>query len=167
MREAQALVARTDSVKKALEQGFQQLNIGPTIDSARALAQKLAATDPKQLGLDGSRQAIQSVRETLKKVEAAKQQIQVLEQNARSATQFLGQGVQVVDQARQKDFAFAKSLLKLPTFSAPEIGGALFGKVSIDRFKQATYWAELAQQYMPPGLLPRPAPGPDRLRADG
>ena len=167
VREAQALVARTDSVKKALEQGFQQLNIGPTIDSARALAQKLAATDPKQLGLDGSRQAIQSVRETLKKVEAAKQQIQVLEKNARSATQFLGQGVQVVDQARQKDFAFAKSLLKLPTFSAPEIGGALFGKVSIDRFKQATYWAELAQQYMPPGLLPRPAPGPDRLRAAG
>ena len=88
VREAQALVARTDSVKKALEQGFQQLNIRPTIDSARALAQKLAATDPKQLGLDGSRQAIQSVRETLKKVEAAKQQIQALEQNARSATQF-------------------------------------------------------------------------------
>jgi uncharacterized protein (TIGR03545 family) len=167
VREAQALVARTDSVKKALEQGFQQLKIGPTLDSARALAQKLAATDPKQLGLDGTRQAIQSVRETLKKVEAAKQQIQALEQNARTATQFLGQGIQVLDQARQKDFTFAKSLLKLPTFSAPEIGGALFGKVSIDRFKQATYWAELAQQYMPPGLLPRPAPGPDRLRASG
>jgi uncharacterized protein (TIGR03545 family) len=79
----------------------------------------------------------------------------------------LGQGVNVLDQARQKDFAFAKSLLKLPTFSAPEIGGALFGKVSIDRFKQAAYWAELAQQYMPPGLLPRPTPGPKRLRAAG
>ena len=167
IREAQALVARTDSIKKALEQGFQQLDIGPTLDSARALAQKLAATDPKRLGLDGTRQAIGSVRETLKKIEGAKGRIQALEQNARTATQFLGQGVQVLDQARQKDFAFAKSLLKLPTFSAPEIGGALFGKVSIDRFKQATYWAELAQKYMPPGLLPRPAPGPDRLRAAG
>ncbi|HMH57194.1 MAG TPA: hypothetical protein VK535_13125, partial [Gemmatimonadales bacterium] len=167
IREAQSLLTRTDSVRKGLEQGFQQLNIGPTLDSARAMAQRLAATDPKTLGLDGTRQAIQSVQQTLKEVENAKKRVQALERNAQSAGQFLGQGVQGLDQARQKDFAFAKSLLKLPTFSAPEIGGALFGKVSIDRFKQAAYWAELAQQYMPPGLLPRPAPGPKRLRAAG
>jgi uncharacterized protein (TIGR03545 family) len=167
IREAQSLVARTDSVRKGLEQGFQQLNIGPTLDSARAVAQRLAATDPKKLGLDGTRQAIQSAKQTLKEVEDAKKRIQALERNAQSSVQFLGQGVQGLDQARQKDFAFAKSLLKLPTFSAPEIGGALFGKVSIDRFKQAAYWAELAQQYMPPGLLPRPTPGPKRLRAAG
>jgi uncharacterized protein (TIGR03545 family) len=167
IREAQSLLARTDSVRKGLEQGFQQLNIGPTLDSARAMAQRLAATDPKKLGLDGTRQAIQSVQQTLKEVGEAKKRIQALERNAQGAVQSLGQGVNVLDQARQKDFAFAKSLLKLPTFSAPEIGGALFGKVSIDRFKQAAYWAELAQQYMPPGLLPRPTPGPKRLRAAG
>jgi uncharacterized protein (TIGR03545 family) len=103
----------------------------------------------------------------LKEIDAAKKRIEGLERNARTAVQFLGQGVQVLDQARQKDFAFAKSLLKLPTFSAPEIGDAFFGKVSIERFKQAAYWAELAQQYMPPGLLPRPTTGPDRLRASG
>jgi len=81
--------------------------------------------------------------------------------------QSLGQGVQLLDQARQKDFVFAKSLLKLPSFAAPDIGSAFFGKVSIERFKEALYWAELVQQYMPPGLLPRPTPGPKRLRADG
>jgi uncharacterized protein (TIGR03545 family) len=167
IREARSLLARTDSTRKGLEQGFQQLNIGPTIDSARSLAQKLAASDPKQLGLDGTRQAIQSAQQTLKQIGDAKKRIESLEQNARTAMQSLGQGVQALDQARQKDFVFAKSLLKLPTFSAPEIGGALFGKVSIDRFKQAAYWAELAQQYMPPGLLPRPTPGPKRLRAAG
>ena len=167
IREAQSLLARTDSTRKGLEQGFQQLNIGPTLDSARALAQKLAAVDPKKLGLDGTRQAIQSVQQTLKEIEDAKKRVQALELNARSAAQSLGQGVRVLDQARLKDFAFAKSLLQLPTFSAPEIGSALFGKVSIDRFKQAAYWAELAQQYMPPGLLPRPTPGPKRLRAAG
>jgi uncharacterized protein (TIGR03545 family) len=167
VREAQALLARTDSVRQGLEQGFEQLRIGPTLDSARGLAQRLAATDPKKLGLDGTRQAIQSVKETLKKVEQAKQQVDGLERNVRTTVQSLGQGVRGLDQARQKDFAFAKSLLKLPAFSAPEIGGALFGKVSIDRFKQAAYWAELAQQYMPPGLLPRPQPGPQRLRASG
>ena len=52
-----------------------------------------------------------------------------------------------------------RSLLKLPTFSAPDIGNAFFGKVSIDRFQQALYWAELARHYMPPGLLPRAGPG--------
>jgi uncharacterized protein (TIGR03545 family) len=167
IREAQSLLARTDSARKGLEQGFQQLNLGPTIDSARAMAQKLSASDPKQLGLDGTRQAIQSVQGTLKEIRDAKKRVEALERKARTTVQSLGQGVQSLDQARQKDFAFAKSLLRLPTFSAPEIGSALFGKVSIDRFKQAAYWAELAQQYMPPGLLPRPTPGPKRLRSAG
>jgi uncharacterized protein (TIGR03545 family) len=167
IKEAQALLGRTDSVRQGLEQGFQQLKIEPTLDSARALAQKLAATDPKTLGLDGTRQAIESVKGTLEKVGEAKKQIESLEGNVRTAVQSLGQGVKSLEQARQQDFAFAKSLLKLPSFSAPEIGGALFGQVSIDRFKQAAYWAELAQHYMPPGLLPRPQPGPQRLRASG
>jgi uncharacterized protein (TIGR03545 family) len=167
IREAQALLARTDSIRKALEQGFQQLDIRPTLDSARAQAERLGKTDPKTLGLDGTRQAIDSVRQTLKQLEDAKKRLEALERNTQTAVGFLGQGARQLDQARLKDFAFAKSLLKLPTFSAPEIGSAFFGQVSIDRFKQALYWAELAQQYMPPGLLPRPAPGPQRLRASG
>jgi uncharacterized protein (TIGR03545 family) len=167
IRQAQALLARTDSTKQGLEQGFAQLDIRPTVDSARAQVQRLAATDPKKLGLDGTRQAIQSAQQTLKSIQDAKKRVEALERNARTAVQSLGQGVQLLDQARQKDFAFAKSLLKLPAISAPEIGTAFFGKVSIDRFKQAVYWAELAQKYMPPGLLPRPAPGPQRLRASG
>jgi uncharacterized protein (TIGR03545 family) len=167
IREAQAVLGRVDSTRKALGQAFQQLDIRPTVDSARALVERLSATDPKKLGVDGTRQAIQSVQSTLKELDAAKKRLAALEQNTRAGVQSLGQGVQLLDQARQKDFAFAKSLLKLPTFSAPEIGGAFFGKVSIERFKQAVYWAELAQKYMPPGLLPRPTTGPSRLRAAG
>ncbi|HZA98351.1 MAG TPA: TIGR03545 family protein [Gemmatimonadales bacterium] len=167
IKQAQTVLARTDSTRKTLEQGFQQLNIGPTLDSARALVQRLGSTNPKTLGISGTRQAIESVQQTLRSIDAAKKRLEGLERNTRSAVSFLGEGVQLVNQATEKDFAFAKSLLKLPTFSAPEIGTALFGKVSIDRFKQTLYWAELAQKYMPPGLLPRPAPGPQRLRASG
>lgn len=167
IKQAQSVLARTDSVRRALEQGFQQLNIEPTLDSARALVQRLSTTDPKTLGLNGTRQAIESVRQTLRSIEAAKKRLEGLERSSRASVSFLGEGIQLVNQATEKDFAFAKSLLKLPTFSAPEIGTAFFGKVSIDRFKQAVYWAELAQKYMPPGLLPRPAPGPQRLRAAG
>ncbi|MEA2723410.1 MAG: hypothetical protein QOH59_1181 [Gemmatimonadales bacterium] len=167
IREAQALLARTDSTRKALDQGFQQLNIRGTVDTARGLVQRLSSADPKKLGLDGTRQAIQSVQETLRQIDAAKKRLEALEQNTRTGVQLLSQGTQLLDQARQKDFVFAKSLLKLPSFAAPDIGSAFFGKVSIERFKEALYWAELAQQYMPPGLLPRPAPGPQRLRAAG
>jgi uncharacterized protein (TIGR03545 family) len=167
IRQAQALVGRTDSIRKALDQGFQQLNIGTTLDSARGLAQRLSATDPKKLGIDGTRQAIESVQKTLRDIDAAKKRVEQLEQSTRAGVQLLEQGTQLLDQARQKDFAFARSLLKLPTFNAPDIGSAFFGKVSIERFKQALYWAELAQEYMPPGLLPRPTPGPQRLRAAG
>jgi uncharacterized protein (TIGR03545 family) len=167
IREAQALLARTDSTRKSLDQDFQQLDIRPTLDSARALVHRLSAADPKKLGVEGTRQAIESMQKTLREIDAAKKRLEALEQTTRAGVQLLGQGTQLLDQARQKDFAFAKSLLKLPSFAAPDIGSAFFGKVSIERFKQALYWAELAQQYMPPGLLPRPAPGPSRLRAAG
>ena len=164
---AQALLARTDSTRQALEQGFKSVDVTGTVDSARALADRLAATDVRSLGLDGTRQAVQSVQQTLKQVDAAKQQVAGLERNVTQGVKLLGTGVQGLDDARKKDYAFARSLLKLPTFSAPEIGNAFFGRVSVDRFQQALYWAELARHYMPPGLLPRQDPGPQRLRASG
>ncbi len=164
---AQRLVARTDSTRRALDQGFQQIDIHGTVDSARALSGRLAATDPRKLGLDGTRQAIQSVQQTLKQLDQTKQQLTGLQRQVTQGVQLLGAGVKGLDEARKKDYAFARSLLKLPTFSAPDIGNAFFGKVSLERFQQALYWAELARHYMPPGLLPREDPGPKRLRAAG
>jgi uncharacterized protein (TIGR03545 family) len=167
VKQAERVLTRTDSTRQALEQTFSRMDIRPTIDSARTLAQRLAGTDPKTLGLQGAREAAQSIQQTLNDVGAARKRLDSLERNAKAAVNFLGEGVEQVRQATEQDVAFAKSLLKLPTFAAPDIGNALFGKVSIDRFKQALYWAELAQKYMPPGLLPRPRPGPQRLRAAG
>ncbi len=164
---AQGLLARTDSTRQALDQGFKALDVQTTVDSARALADRLAATDPRKLGLDGTRQAIQSVQTTLTQLGAAKKQVDALQSNVTRGVKLLGTGVQGLDEARKRDYAFARSLLKLPTFSAPDIGSAFFGKVSIERFQQALYWAELARHYMPPGLLPREDPGPKRLRAAG
>jgi uncharacterized protein (TIGR03545 family) len=119
------------------------------------------------LGIDGTRQAIQSVQQTLKRLDQARQQVSALDRNVKAGVQLLGSGVHGLDEARKRDYAFARSLLKLPSISSPDIGNAFFGKVSIDRFQQALYWAELARHYMPPGLLPRQDPGPKRLRASG
>jgi uncharacterized protein (TIGR03545 family) len=167
VKQAQALVARTDSTRQALAQGFQQLDVKGTVDSATALADRLARTNPKQLGLDGTRQAIEETRETLARLAEAKKKVDALDRQVRGSLDLLGAGVRGLDEARRRDYAFARSLLQLPSFDAPDIGGAFFGKVSIDRFQQALYWAELARHYMPPGLLPREDPGPKRLRASG
>ena len=167
MKTAQALAARTDSARKALEQSFQQLNVEQTVDSARALATRLEATDPRKLGVDGTRKAIEDVRASLKQLDAAKQGLANLERQVKGGAGSLTAGLQSLDEARKKDYTFARSLLQLPTFSAPEIGEAFFGKVSIDRFQQALYYTELARKYMPPGLLPKEDPGPERLRAAG
>ena len=164
---AQGLLARTDSTRQALEQGFKAVDVRNTVDSARALADRLSKTDPRTLGLDGTRQAIQSVQQSLKELDAARKQVDGLQRNVTQGVKLLGTGVTNLDEARKRDYAFARSLLKLPTFSAPDIGNAFFGKVSIDRFQQALYWAELARHYMPPGLMPREDAGPKRLRASG
>jgi uncharacterized protein (TIGR03545 family) len=164
---AQGLLARTDSTRQALQGGFKALDIQGTVDSAHAMADRLGRTDPRSLGLDGTRQAIQSAQQTLKRLDQARQQVSALDRNVKAGVQLLGSGVQGLDEARKRDYAFARSLLKLPSISSPDIGSAFFGKVSIDRFQQALYWAELARHYMPPGLLPRQDPGPQRLRASG
>jgi uncharacterized protein (TIGR03545 family) len=167
IKTAQAVAARADSARGALERSFQQVNIKGTVDTARGLVTRLRALDPKKLGLDGTRQAIEDARATLKQVESAKQRLNALEQQVKGGVGSLSSGLQTLDEARRKDYAFARSLLQLPTFSAPEIGQAFFGKVSIDRFQQALYYTELARHYMPPGLLPKQDPGPQRLRASG
>jgi len=164
---AQGLAARTDSTRRALDQGFQQVDVRGTVDSARAVAERLAATNPRQLGLDGTRRAIEDARAALKRLDQAKGRLEGLERQVNGGVDLLGAGLGNLDEARRKDYAFARSLLQLPTFSAPEIGNAFFGQVSVDRFQQALYWAELARHYMPPGLLPRQNTGPDRLRASG
>ena len=164
---AQALVARTDSTRKALEQEFRSLNVETTVDSARRLAERLSGTDPRKLGVDGTRKAIEEVQTTIKQIDATKAQLTSLEKQVRGGVGRFGFGLQELDDARKKDYAFARSLLQLPSFAAPEIGEAFFGQVSIDRFQKALYWTQLARHYMPPGLLPREDPGPKRLRAAG
>ncbi len=167
VREAKALAARTGSIRQALEQGFKGLEIEETLDSASGVVKRVSSTNPANLGLDGTRRAIEDVNRALKQIDGAKKRLETLRGNVEGGVALLGRGVELVDEARQADYRFAKSLLKLPSFDAPDISGAFFGKVSIDRFKQAVYWAELARKHMPPGLLSRQEAGPDRLRRAG
>lgn len=161
------LAGAVDSAKTAFEQSLTGLAIQPLVDSSTALATRLARSDPKQLGIAGTKSAVTEVRQAIDRVNQAKTKLAGLETSVNACFSVLRQGVQDVDAARQRDYAFARGLLQLPSFDAPNIGASLFGSQSTDYFQQALYYAQVVQRYVPPGLQPWNRPGPQRVRMAG
>jgi uncharacterized protein (TIGR03545 family) len=167
VKAAKTLLGTVDSTRTALEQGLAALQLKPLVDSSTALAGQLAKTDPKTLGLTGVKNSVTSVQKAIDRIKQAKGRLQTLEQTAKSSLGELQKGLQDVNAARLKDYSFAKGLLQLPSFDAPDIGASLFGEQSTDYFQQALYYAKIAQKYVPPGLQPWNRPGPKRTRLAG
>ncbi|HXI21426.1 MAG TPA: TIGR03545 family protein [Gemmatimonadales bacterium] len=164
---AQALTGRADSTRRSLEQGLATLDLQPLLDSTTALAGRLARLDPKQAGLAGIKDAVTSAQQGVDQLKQARGRLQALEQTAHTSMSNLQAGLADLDAARQRDYAFARGLLNLPSFAGPDIGQSLFGRHSVDYFQQALYYAKLLQRYVPPGLQPWNRPGPKRVRMDG
>ncbi|HEY7681080.1 MAG TPA: TIGR03545 family protein [Gemmatimonadales bacterium] len=167
LKAAQAFAGRVDSTSDGLQQALTGLQLQGLLDSSRTLASRLAQSDPKQLGVAGVRDAIASTRSTVDRLKQAKTQLAGLEQSAKAALTTLRQGLADVDAARQRDYAFAQGLLGLPSLDAPNVGAALFGRLSTDYFQQALFYARTVQRYVPPGLQPWNRPGPKRTRMAG
>ena len=158
---AEALAARADSSRKAWQVAFDMLRLGPALDSANATLQKLQNARATDLAtLNEARQAIDHLKR-------ARDRVTTLERNVTTGVASLRAGLAGLDSAKRRDYAFARSLLKLPALDAPEIGSALFAPGTIKPFERVLYYAQLARRYMPPGLLPRAATGPQRLRRAG
>jgi uncharacterized protein (TIGR03545 family) len=164
---ALALAQRADSAKDNLERGYNGLRLQETLDSSTALLTRLQGTDIRSLGIAGARTAAADLRRAIARVDSARGRVDGLVGDARRSGDQLQAGVRSIDDARRADYEFARGLLKLPSVNAPDIGTALFGQVTIDRFEQAVYWASLAREYAPPGLLPKETPGPTRVRSPG
>jgi len=160
-RAAAALGARADSARQAWDSQLKGLDVAATADSARRMAERLRgakATDVKLLG---------DARRTLGQLKQAQDRVTALERSATSGIAALQAGAAGLTDAKQRDYATARGLLKLPGLDAPDIGAALFGPAAVGRFQRALYWVELGRRYMPPGLLPRATPGPKRARRAG
>jgi uncharacterized protein (TIGR03545 family) len=164
---ASALAGKVDSTGDAFEQSLKNLQVAEVVDSSTALANRLAQSDPKKLGVAGVREAMTSVQRALDRLKQTKSQLQSLEATAKASVGAVQQGLTDLDAARQRDYAFARGLLALPSFDAPDIGAALFGTPSLEYFQQALFYARVAQKYVPPGLQPWNRPGPKRTRMDG
>ena len=162
---ANAFKDRADSGRASIERGYSGLRLQPALDSAKALGDRLARVNARDL--TAARAAVTDLRHGIDSLNKAKERVTALERNARGQLDSLNAGLRGLDLARQQDYAFARSLLKLPSFSGPDLSRALFGAISIDRFQQALYWTSMARKYAPPGLLPRQQAGPKRLRRSG
>jgi len=164
---ARTLAGKVDSTGAALEQSLGKLQVAEVVDSSTALANRVAKSDPRKLGVAGVRDAMTSVQGALDRLKQTRSQLQSLETTARASVGAVQQGLADLDAARQRDYAFARGLLALPSFDAPDIGAALFGTPSLEYFEQALFYARVAQKYVPPGLQPWNRPGPKRTRMDG
>jgi uncharacterized protein (TIGR03545 family) len=158
---AEALSGRADSMQQAWRAAFDGLQLGPTIDSATATLEKLRTARATDVAtLNEGRQAIERVKRASGRVTG-------LERGVKTGVAGLQSGLAGLDSARRRDYAFARSLLKLPSLDATEIGAALFGPAAIRPFERVLYYAQLARRYMPPGLMPRASAGPERVRRSG
>lgn len=164
---ALALGQQADSARASLDQAFNGLRLQETLDSSAAVIARLQSANVRTLGVQGARNAVTDLRRALARVDSARGRMDRLVGDTRRAIDSLQAGAAALDQVRRDDYQFARGLLRLPSFDAPDIGAALFGHVTIDRFQQAMYWATLARQYAPPGLLPKEKSGPQRARAAG
>jgi len=166
-RAAEALAGRVDSTRQAFEAQLGQLQVQALVDSAAALGSQLSGIDPRTLGIAGVQRTVSSVREVMDRLQRTQTQLKSLEESARGSVVTLRQGLQEVDAARQRDYAFARGLLQLPGLDAPDVSAALFGAPSTSYFETALGYARLIERYVPPGLQPWKRPGPKRTRLDG
>jgi uncharacterized protein (TIGR03545 family) len=167
VKAALALAARSDSARNNVEKGYANLKLQPTLDSSRALLTRLQGANVRSLGISGARTAVNDIRRVASQVDSAKKRVEGFANGSRALVDSMQGALRSLDDARAADYAFARRLIKLPSFDAPDIGSALFGKVTIDKVQEGLYWTQLAQHYMPPGLLPKESEGPKRLRASG
>jgi len=158
---AEALGARADSSRKAWQTSFEGLQLGPTIDSANATLEKLKHARATDIA------ALNEGRQAITRLKRAGDRVTALERNVKTGVAGLQSGLAGLDSAKRRDYAFARSLLKLPSLDAPSVGSALFAPGAIRPFERVLYYAQLARRYMPPGLLPRAATGPQRVRRAG
>ena len=161
--------ARTfvDTARTQFVAGLQALDPRPTLDSAEALATRLKSASLRTLGVAGTRQAVTDVRRTLKELQRLDDKLKSFESGMTANTKSLAQRLGAIPAARQADYAYARSLLSLPSFDIPAIGPQLFSGLFADKVGEVIYWVRMAEKYVPPGVERQLRPGPKRARAAG
>ena len=167
VQQAKQVATEADSLRRAWEAQLTALDPRPKIDTAQQVLARLKAADVKQLGVAGTRALLEDTRRTVNDLTATIDRTKALERSVAEGMADVKAGVRSLDDARLADYAYARSLVKLPSLDGPDISPALFGQAGLERLKPLLYWLQVAEKYMPPGLDPRRRLGPRRARASG
>jgi uncharacterized protein (TIGR03545 family) len=167
LREARALAAHADSMRGAFERDLRAADPTPVADSAKALADRLRGASVRSLGVQGTRDAIVSIQRVVGQVRTTRDRVTSLKQRLDTAVVELRGGAAALDRARQADYAYAQRLVRIPSLSTPDVSMAMFGPMAVAKLQPMLYWLNLAERYVPPGLKPKPNPGPRRARMAG
>ncbi|MBX3175354.1 MAG: TIGR03545 family protein [Gemmatimonadaceae bacterium] len=167
LREARHAQAYADTARDKLLADLRAADPRPAIDSAEALARRLGSANLRTLGIAGARQAVTDVRRTLRDLEQIDDRLRQFEAETRGNAAGLQDRVNAISAARTQDYAYARSLLQLPSFDLPSIGPQLFSDLIAEQLGDVMYWVAKAEQYLPPGLERQFQPGPKRVRASG
>jgi len=156
-----------DTARARFTAGLQSLDARPTLDAAQGLADRLRGANLRTLGIVGARQATSDVRRALRDLDALNGKLEAFERNSRRDADSLGDRLAAIPAAREADYAYAKSLLRLPTFEIPAIGPQLFSGLIAEKVGEVMYWVKMVEKYVPPGLERQMKKGPVRVRASG
>lgn len=167
LRAARHAQAYADTARAKLLADLQAADPRPAIDSAEALATGLASANLRTLGIAGARRAVSDVRRTLRNLEQIDDRLRAFEAETRGNAAGLQDRLDAIPAARTADYAYARSLLQLPSFEVPAIGPQLFSDLIAERLGNVMYWLAKAESYLPPGLERKFKPGPKRVRASG
>ena len=159
--------AYADTARAKLLADLAAADPKPSIDSAQALATRLKDANLRSLGLNGARQAVTDVRRTLTSLARVDDRLQRLEADVRGNASGITERFDAIPAARAQDYAYARSLLQLPTFDIPSIGPQLLSDLVAEQLGGVLYWMQVAEKYTPPGLTRTSAKGPERARASG
>ncbi|MFI5279335.1 MAG: TIGR03545 family protein [Gemmatimonadales bacterium] len=166
-KEARASQALADSIGRVLGQTLRGLDPQPMIDSAQALATRLGQSDPRRQNPIQTAAQVAQVRAMIGRITDMKTRLAAVKPGADSAAARLRVQAAALEDARQADYRYARSLANIPALGGPDISMALFGRMVTDRLQPVLYWMNLADQYVPPGLDPRRSSGPKRARMAG
>jgi uncharacterized protein (TIGR03545 family) len=167
LREARHAVAYVDTARAKLVADLNALDPRPTIDSAEALVNRLRGASLRTLGLGGVRTAVNDTRRTIDALGKLDDRLKAFETETKANAGGLTQRLAAIPAARQQDYAYARSLLKLPTLDIPSLGPQLFGDVIATQVGELLYWVQMVEKYIPPGIERQLKPGPKRMRASG
>ena len=167
LRAARLAQATADTARERFTTGLRAADPRPTLDSAEALLARLRGADLRLLGLVGARNAVRDVRRTLRDLQQIDDRFAAFEKGTRASLDTLGRRLQAIPEARTADYAYARSLLQLPTVEVPAIGPQLFAPVLAEKVGAVMYWVQVAERYVPPGIKRQMRAGPSRARASG